>query len=491
MNELYQDAAKDDISSGFSFDDEIIKQALKNIYSKNFHPMTDIEENLFDGVWKILNEATDKGFGKRKSTDPDYDFYQELKYNNAVFSAFKVHRAQNDMAAQLVDSNGKLKPFEQWSKEVQPIATHQMEHWLKTEYDTAIIRAHQAADWKQFEREKDILPNLKWMSSTSIHPGADHKIFWGTVLPVNHPFWKSHRPGDRWNCKCTLTSTNESCTLESDMSAGGKDDMPADGLKENPGETGELFDKSHPYFKNAYEGAKEAAEKFLKDSMGSNVPPKLNSQEQQKWIDNIHQTEEKLKLEQGKPMTFEEANGMKGNPHYKEAEGYRDNCQSCVVANELRRRGYDVEAQIREKSNSNNIPQQLSSKTEWAWIDPQTGERPKKITAGGEYWNSTLHRYKAKNSTELKKEFDELTKETGRYHLSFNWKGRSIEGHIITAERFENGGLRLYDPQTGEVVDWKKLKMNIRIENGIRLYRVDNLLINEDIVSGIVRKTSQ
>ena len=59
MNEMYQDAAKDDISSGFSFDDEIIKQALKNIYSKNFHPMTDIEENLFDGVWKILNEATD------------------------------------------------------------------------------------------------------------------------------------------------------------------------------------------------------------------------------------------------------------------------------------------------------------------------------------------------------------------------------------------------------------------------------------------------
>ena len=47
-----------------------------------------------------MNEATDKGFGIRQPVDPDYDFYQELKHNNAVFSAFKVHRAQNDMAAQ-------------------------------------------------------------------------------------------------------------------------------------------------------------------------------------------------------------------------------------------------------------------------------------------------------------------------------------------------------------------------------------------------------
>lgn len=102
--------------------------------------------------------------------------------NNAVFAAFKVHRAQNDMAALLLDKNGSLKPFEQWVKEAMPIADHQMVHWLRTEYDTAVIRAHQAADWRQFEREKDVLPNLKWMPSTSIHPGSDHRIFWGPYV---------------------------------------------------------------------------------------------------------------------------------------------------------------------------------------------------------------------------------------------------------------------------------------------------------------------
>lgn len=270
MNELYRDAANESASSGFSFEDEMMKRALKNIYSKEFHPMTDIEENLFNETWKAMNEATDKGFGIRQASDPDYDFYQELRQNNAVFSAFKVHRAQNDMAAQLLDSNGKLKPFEKWSKDVQPIATHQMEHWLRTEYDTAIIRAHQAADWRQFEREKDILPNLKWLPSTSIHPGADHKIYWGTVLPVDHPFWKSHRPGDRWNCKCRLTSTDEPCTPIDGIPEGGDDDKPADGLKGNPGQTGELFDKSHPYVAQAYDGAEKAVNKYLTERSKQN-----------------------------------------------------------------------------------------------------------------------------------------------------------------------------------------------------------------------------
>ena len=143
--------------------------------------MTDIEENFFNATWETMNKAADKGFRARTPNDPDYDFYQEIRKNNAVFSAFKVHRAQNDMAALLLDKNGNLKPFEQWLKEVSPIADHQVRHWLRTEYDTAVIRAHQAADWRQFEREKEFLPNLKWGVSTSVHPGADHKIFWGTL----------------------------------------------------------------------------------------------------------------------------------------------------------------------------------------------------------------------------------------------------------------------------------------------------------------------
>lgn len=241
MNDLYRDAAA---SSSFAFDDEVLKKALKKIYSKDFHPMTAIEENLFDEIWTTFNKATDKGF--QQSADPDNDFREEIKRNNAVFAAFKVHRMQNDMAARLLDSNGNLKPFELWQKEVIPIANHQVGSWLRTEYDTAVIRAHQAADWRQFEREKDILPNLIWMPSTSIAPGEDHTIFWGTIRPVDDHFWDAHRPGDRWNCKCTLSSTDEPVTEMPDEIK--KTDVPAKGLKTNTGKTKQIFSQDHPYF---------------------------------------------------------------------------------------------------------------------------------------------------------------------------------------------------------------------------------------------------
>lgn len=229
--------------------------------------MTDIEEHLFDAFWQTYNQATDRGIAQSAYPNPDEDFIHALRYNNAVFAAFKTHRMQNDMAALLLDSNGNLKPFEQWAKDVQPIASHQCRNWLRTEYNTAVLRARQAADWQQFIREKDVLPNLRWMPSTSLHPGADHKIFWDTVRPVDDPFWDEHRPGDRWNCKCTLSSTDDPATPvptipnEPTPPAGTN---PHAGLDNNPGKDGKIFSDSHPYIANAYQGAKKAVEKFMK-----------------------------------------------------------------------------------------------------------------------------------------------------------------------------------------------------------------------------------
>lgn len=235
------------MSSAFDFSPEVLRKALLNIYSRKFRPMTDIEENMFNEVFDKMSFGIDKGTAMSHYPSHDDDFADALRHSAAVFSAFKVHRAQNDMARRLLDSNGNLKPFEQWSKDVLPIASHQMGPWLKTEYDTAVIRAHQAADWQQFLREKDVLPNLKWMPSTSITPGEDHRRFWGTIRPIDDQFWNEHRPGDRWNCKCTLTSTDEKPTATPAPVPSPADDSQR-GLSSNPGSTGQLFSNDHPYF---------------------------------------------------------------------------------------------------------------------------------------------------------------------------------------------------------------------------------------------------
>lgn len=222
--------------------------------------MTDIEINLFNEICDRINEAARKGFDESGAVDPDDDFRAAILRNNEVFVAFKVHRMQNDMARLLLDSNGNLKPFEQWRKEVMPIASHQVGQWLRTEYNTAVLRAHQAADWQQFEREKDVLPNLRWMPSTSVNPGKDHMVFWGTVRPIDDPFWNEHRPGDRWNCKCDLSSTDDPVTEIPDFT---RKDNPHPGLDNNPGKDGKLFSDTHPYIANAYPGAKKAVERLM------------------------------------------------------------------------------------------------------------------------------------------------------------------------------------------------------------------------------------
>lgn len=222
---------------------DVIAEALRNIYRRDFSTAEDIEPNMFRAFAKTLTKAVN-------TVQPELGedtMIHALRHSAEVFAAFKVHRAQNDMAARLLDSNGVLKPFEQWANEVMPIASHQCGPWLETEYNTAVLRARQAANWQQFQKEKDILPNLRWVPSTSPNPGADHRTFWNTVLPVDHPFWDRHRPGDRWNCKCDLTSTDEPATEVPDEEGNSKD-RPQRGLEDNPGKTQAVFSDTHPYF---------------------------------------------------------------------------------------------------------------------------------------------------------------------------------------------------------------------------------------------------
>lgn len=238
------------------FSPKIIEAYLRKLYGKKFDVETEIEPTIWREVLKYLNQACAEGISH--STLPptlEQDFYSELKQSNGVFAAFKVHSMGNIMAEKLVDENGKLKPFRIWKEEVASIARHFVGPWLQTEYNTAVIRAHNAADWLNFERNKDIFPNLRWMPTTSPNPEESHRLFWERKVtrPINDPFWNKHRPGDRWNCKCTLEATDDPIT---DIPSETNKERPQPGLKENPAKTKQIFDKSHPYFPKSCKGCK-------------------------------------------------------------------------------------------------------------------------------------------------------------------------------------------------------------------------------------------
>lgn len=178
---------------------------------------------------------------------------------------------------------------------------------------------------------------------------------------------------------------------------------------------------------------------------------------------------EALGVRQGAPMSFDEANEMRGNPNYKKNVKYRVNCQCSVLANELRRRGFDVEAFGNTKEDW-FMPSVLAKKPEIAFIDA-TGQPPSVV---GVKVNGDL-------ITSLRGEM----KDTGRYHIRFRFQNDG--GHVITAERLADGSLRIYDPQSGKIIkDFSEYTTAVK-HNSFEYYRVDDLRINPDVAKGAVK----
>lgn len=191
-------------------------------------------------------------------------------------------------------------------------------------------------------------------------------------------------------------------------------------------------------------------------------------------------------VEPGEPMSFEQANHGSTNPNYSKGGGYYVNCQTCVIANEARRRGYDVTARPKDTPQANEIARDQTK----AWIDPKTGKHP-------EYMSGCREVGTAKQA---KKYLDENLKTGERYFLGHAWKGRGMSGHIITTFKDDDGNVNLYDPQsgrkmTGSDVDsylsrikYQTTVYGTKIKMGFRILRVDDKQFNTDYVDKILVK---
>ena len=187
-------------------------------------------------------------------------------------------------------------------------------------------------------------------------------------------------------------------------------------------------------------------------------------------------------VRKGDPMTFEEADGRSPNPFFGRGRPHAINCQSCVVAYEARRRGFDVMAMPRFRSDRAD---ELAYDTSLAWIDPATGRKP-----------NPRRLYNAGTPVGLLNELEASVGRGERYHLGFDW-ARSDCGHVVCIERDVGGKLFLYDPQTGEIVHGSKLIQyfgSVSLSNGRGkavpdLLRVDNLELNKEYADGVMRST--
>ena len=301
------------------FSADILEDYLRKIYD-GFDVSREIEPSAWREVLRILNEGAVKGLTKGGERQHTPQFLQAIKHSNEVFSAFKCHSMGVKMAERLHDKDGNLRPFKEWRESVQPIASHHVGAWLKTEYDTAVLRAHQGSLWQEFERNKDILPNLRWMPTTSVSPENVHKGYWTSrlTLPVDDPFWQDNHPANRWNCKCSLEATSDKADTGHVAEMARQDNTSQQGLENNPRD-GHLFSDKHPYFPDSCSSCPFKKQSKLKNWIGRlfnkggqtkdcyNCPyvetPKSGLTEEQKAYRKALQNEAKRKFQDLKAET--------------------------------------------------------------------------------------------------------------------------------------------------------------------------------------------
>ena len=192
-------------------------------------------------------------------------------------------------------------------------------------------------------------------------------------------------------------------------------------------------------------------------------------------------------VKRGEPKTFEEMVQGGVNPSFEYENVNSGNCQCCVGAAEMRRRGYDVLAVNR---NESPIADELAYDDFGLWLDSKTGNRcePYEIDANKEncyeYLDKTVKDYERYAFSYYAPEDNIISSATENGKLS---------GHVVTIDRCENGELRYYDPQTGEIHIGEDAKAYInrwtappdKLSANSQVLRIDDKKINPYYRNGI------
>lgn len=193
-------------------------------------------------------------------------------------------------------------------------------------------------------------------------------------------------------------------------------------------------------------------------------------------IANCRELEKKLGILKGRPMNWLQANNGKENPYYRWSEQYRVNCQTCTVAHELRRRGFNIVAKGRAEGFD------TISEIKMNWME-RFGNKDEYIKSS--VW-AKEHGYQIMNKKRIE-EFllNTLGKNDGRYEIYCQWKKNSA--HVFSAYT-ENHKVWMFDPQNGKSGTDVVKYIDSMKGSKVWVMRIDDKVINTGMSKAITTK---
>ncbi len=228
-----------------NFTPDAIWQFIADIESGKVTAYT-LPESLYYAIAEYLKDGVLKGFGP--ITYDTASLANELVNNVYIFSAAKTYQQTKEIGSLLVDEKGNLRSSSEFRKLAREKFTLWNDVWGETEYNTAVGQAQMASKWRTIQAEKDVMHSLKYRAIIDVNTSDICRPLNNLVAPVDDPIWKKITPLNHFNCRCLLLQTNDKPTSDYKRKAKLVEDQMQDLFKQNPGETGEVFNKSHPYF---------------------------------------------------------------------------------------------------------------------------------------------------------------------------------------------------------------------------------------------------
>lgn len=203
-------------------------------------------------------------------------------------------------------------------------------------------------------------------------------------------------------------------------------------------------------------------------------------------IKNNRDLDQALPVMQGKVMNFTEADRGHANPHFNDVDastaGYRDNCQTCTMAYELRRRGFHVEAApnpIADGFKKRRDFSQFCAHNGVEWTD-------RYLTNDGKAAEYEFSKNLTEDTMDAKKAFiDARTSDIGRYEVYCAWK--TGNAHVFIVERMKDGELLWFDPQTARRGGSFDSSLDLMIKEFIGVLRIDDKIINPKFASRLYK----
>lgn len=80
---------------------------------------------------------------------------------------------------------------------------------LRTIYQSNLRSARSAGQWQRIQRTKETQPYLLYELGPSENHREEHVSWAGTLLPVDHPWWRDHMTPNGYGCKCRVRQVSE------------------------------------------------------------------------------------------------------------------------------------------------------------------------------------------------------------------------------------------------------------------------------------------